>query len=308
MVDPARVSKRDVDTTQVFSIGDPTTRGGKPRDRCTLTVLEGPGIGRVLAVESEFMLVGRGASVDGRIDEDSLSREHARVFQLRGCWFVEDLQSTNGTWVAGERLSEPRQLADGDRVQMGKRCILRVSLHDEQEQDAAKQLYESAVTDPLTGVHNRRYLDERLEGEHAYAARHHTPLSVLLFDIDRFKGINDSMGHLAGDAVLRVLAQSVRKMVRTEDILARYGGEEFAVVARGIDPRNAFILAERIRTLIESLRVPWEGSEVRVTISVGVATWQEANPYPDVTALLSACDTALYRAKETGRNRCCVAD
>ena len=169
---------------------------------------------------------------------------------------------------------------------MGSNILLRFHLHDAFEQEAAKRIYESAVRDPLTQSYNRRYLDERLASEYAFAARHGSPLSVILV------------------AVLRIVAGTMQRILRTEDLVARYGGEEFCVVARGIDARNAMIVAERIRKTVSSLNIPWEGRTLSVTLSAGVATLRKERPYPDVDAILAAADTALYRAKESGRNRC----
>jgi two-component system, cell cycle response regulator len=296
----------DADTTQVITVGEGAapSRPVAKRDRCSLTMLSGPTTGSLVTVERTGVVFGRGTDATVRIQEAGLSRTHARISRVGDAYQIEDLDSTNGTYVNGDRLTAPRKLEEGDRIQMGVSVLYRVHMQDATEQEATRQLYESAVRDPLTQTHNRRYLDERLKAEFAYARRHLTPLSILLVDLDHFKSINDTLGHQAGDAVLRVVATGMHRMLRTEDLVARYGGEEFCVVARGTDSRNAMIVAERIRRMVEALHIPWEGKPVRVTLSIGLATMDQATPFAGVQALVAAADAALYRAKEAGRNRC----
>lgn len=279
------------------------------RDRCTLVILAGPTPGRMITIEGNEAVLGRGRSVSARIDDGGLSRQHARIFQSGEGWFVEDLGSTNGTYVAGQPVTKSVQVKDGDRIQIGQSTLLRVTLQDEQEQKQSKTLYESTVRDPLTGVHNRRHLDNQLAAEFAYAVRHGAPLSVMLLDVDHFKAVNDDHGHPAGDAVLRALAETLTGLVRTEDVVARYGGEEFAVITRGISGANALMLAERIRRRIEAMSVQVGGGKtLKITISIGIATNHGNVPFEGPLPLLKACDEALYRAKEAGRNRCIHAN
>lgn len=292
-------------TTQIEDKDEaPVSASKEKRDRCTLTMLAGPTTGAIYTVDEDQLVFGRGREAKARIQDRNLSRLHARIYVEGQSWKIVDLGSTNGTFVNGEPVDAPRELVEGDRIQMGREVLLRFQLHDEFEQEATRRIYESAVRDPLTRVHNRRYLDERLEGEFAFARRHGTALSVLILDIDHFKQVNDEKGHLAGDAVLRVVAASIHRILRAEDVVARYGGEEFCVVARGVDQNNALIIAERLRRTVEQLKIPCEGETIRVTISCGVATFRPDHAYADVEGLLADADSALYRAKESGRNRC----
>lgn len=279
------------------------------RDRCTLVILAGPTPGRMITIEGNEAVLGRGRTASARIDDGGLSRQHARIFRSGEGWFVEDLGSTNGTYVAGLPVIKAVRVKDGDRIQIGQSTLLRVTLQDEQEQKQSKTLYESTVRDPLTGVYNRRHLDNQLSAEFAYAVRHGAPLSVMLLDVDHFKSVNDDHGHPAGDAVLRALAETLNGLVRTEDVVARYGGEEFAVVTRGISGANALMLAERIRRRVEAMSVPVDGGQsLKITVSIGIATNHGNIPFEDPAVLLKACDEALYKAKETGRNRCVHAN
>ena len=300
--------REDNETTQQLVLAPPAEAPAAPRDRCTLIMVEGNTPGETVPVRQARITLGRGSQADLQIDDPALSRLHAEVVQREGKWFVRDLGSTNGTWVGPDRVKGLRQLADGDRVKLGKSTTYRVALQDASEQKTTWDLYQSSVTDPLTRLNNRRHLDERLDGEFAYSQRHESPLSFLLIDVDHFKRINDTLGHPAGDAVLRVLGASLKRMTRTEDVVARYGGEEFAIVARGIDTANAMILGERVRKMVDGLKIPWDGDTIRVTVSVGIATNHASKLYRDLDRFVAAADKALYRAKHGGRNRCCADD
>ena len=272
------------------------------RDRPVLMVLSGPSTGAILPVHGE-LLVGRGDHCDLELAEPTVSWSHARFSERLGHIELEDLGSTNGTFVRGERVHGRRLLSDGDRIRIGPRVVFKLMLQDALEERASRQLWESSVRDPLTGLHNRRYLDERIKAEFSYAQRHGDPLSVLMVDIDHFKRVNDRAGHAVGDAVLRIVAASIQRVIRPEDVLARYGGEEFVVIARRVDQRNATILAERIRSRVERLPLPLEVDVDKLTVSVGVATMTAADPYELPEQLVRAADSAMYAAKGHGRNR-----
>lgn len=280
---------------------------GEQRNRCTLMMLA-PIQGPVFALKGPEIVLGRNAQADVTLEDAGLSRMHARLFWLIDGFWIDDLGSRNGTFVDGERVTSPRRLTDGNRLQLGRNVCFRFHLHDESEQEAAHQLYEAAVRDALTKVFNRRYLQQQLVTEHAFAARHGAPLSVLMLDIDHFKGINDTHGHGFGDRVLHAVAHKLDHITRVEDVVARYGGEEFCIIARGVDVDGARALAERCRAAVEALRVRTDqGQAVPVTLSIGVATQRVGTTYESCEALVEAADGALYRAKREGRNRACVA-
>lgn len=272
------------------------------RNRASLTLLNGPDAGQVFPLSGDDA-IGRDFDSQLRIDDPSLSRSHARVVRQEGGKFVlEDLGSTNGTFIGPDRIQR-RELAPGDRIQLGPKLILRFSVTDMAEEMLQRQLFESSTKDHLTRVYNRRYLMSRLNAEVAHARRHKTALALLLFDLDRFKDTNDAHGHLAGDAVLRAVADRVGTLVRVEDVFARFGGEEFVVLIRASGPLDAVTLAERLRTSIESMVVRAEGVEVRVTISIGVAALGELPAQGGGQELIGLADTRLLRAKTEGRNR-----
>ncbi len=242
--------------------------------RALLTVVNGPNIGRVYSVRDGETLLGRGRNVHVRMDDAGASRVHARIVTAEsGRYFLEDMQSTNGTFVDGERI-ERYELTSGKRINIGPNIIVSFAILDAQAERLARQNYESSVRDPLTKAHNRRYLVERLGAEIAYARRHSSRLSLLLFDLDHFKRVNDTCGHLAGDEVLREVSALVSRLIRAEDVFARFGGEEFVILVRGISHANVGRFAERLRTSVERLEVVSE-RVLRVTISVGYASLNE---------------------------------
>lgn len=184
--------------------------------------------------------------------------------------------------------------------------VARLSLHTAVDLRRVALLERESITDPLTGVYNRRYMKRRLEEEVARARRYAHPLSVLLLDVDHFKRINDTYGHQGGDEVLKHLSELIMNAVREVDIVTRYGGEELLIIAPDATLDTAVTLAERLRLHAEShelvLTSEFASPEViRITVSIGVATFG-----PDVAdgeGLVRNADEALYQAKQAGRNR-----
>ncbi len=168
------------------------------------------------------------------------------------------------------------------------------------------ELEMQATHDGLTHLLNRHALEPRLKDEFQRAQRYREPLSVLMLDIDHFKRVNDSYGHLGGDACLIKLSAMLRKNARKQDIVARFGGEEFVLVLPHTEAEPAAMLAERIRRKMESMRISHDGQDICCTISIGIATIAEH--IADEKMLLELADQALYEAKENGRNRVCVGD
>jgi two-component system, cell cycle response regulator len=292
------------ETRAMSDDGNGSLAGSRARLQATLKILTGLEAGRTYIVSGHQTLIGRSTQCDLSIDNEELSRRHCRVFRSGDTFVVEDLGSRNGTLIDGAVISFAVPLREGTIIRLAAGVAIKFSTQDELEVKAEQRLYESAVLDALTGVHNRRHLDQRMRAEVAFATRHRSALSVLLLDIDHFKKINDTLGHPAGDAALRALGELLLKTVRTEDIVARYGGEEFAVVARSIPAPGAWLLAERIRQSVAALRVSHGGTTISLTISAGVVSMDADRVFPGVERLLEAADQALYRAKADGRNRC----
>jgi diguanylate cyclase (GGDEF)-like protein len=274
------------------------------RTSAQLTVISGPNIGRAFSLPAGETVLGRGRDAHVFIDDAGASRVHARIMVTEeGRYVVEDLKSRNGTFVDGRRI-ERQELNSGDRISIGSGVMLSFAILDAQAERVAHQLYESSVRDALTRAHNRRYLLERLGSEIAFSRRHKTPLSLIMFDVDHFKAINDEHGHLTGDEALREVSALVSRMIRTEDVFARYGGEEFVIVARGIEHDNAGRFSERVRAAVERLEVIVGENVLRVTISVGYAALDElGDGQRSAEGLIRLADARLYGAKAAGRNR-----
>jgi two-component system, cell cycle response regulator len=272
------------------------------RERAVLIQMSGLEAGRVCSVDATEVTLGRSSDCVHCFDEASLSRLHAKVIRTVAGVVIRDEGSRNGVFV-NERKVVAEQLRDGDRVRLGSAITLRFQLVDDAEEKALRKVYESSVKDGLTGAFNRKHLEERLASEVAFAVRHRTALSVILLDIDFFKKVNDTYGHLVGDDVLRATADVLRSTIRTEDLLARYGGEEFVVLVRGTELGKSVQLAERLRATIEARPVEADGHTIARTISAGVASLECCGEDRSVKALLGLADDRLYRAKESGRNR-----
>ena len=191
------------------------------------------------------------------------------------------------------------QLARGDQVKVGD-TIFKFLSGSDMEAQYHETIYRMTIVDGLTGIHNKRFLLDTLEREIPRARRHQRPLGLVMFDIDHFKKINDTFGHLAGDFVLKELAQLVKNRLRPDDVLGRYGGEEFAVVLPETDLEGGRVIAEELRTLIEAHAFLFEQERIQVTCSLGVAIVDEDS---DVLGFLKAADERLYAAKRGGRNR-----
>jgi diguanylate cyclase (GGDEF)-like protein len=165
------------------------------------------------------------------------------------------------------------------------------------------KLSEMAFRDGLTALYNHRYFQEQLEKEVNRAMRYQRALSLIIFDLDHFKNINDVHGHLVGDRVLKKVAEIALLTVRESDMVARYGGEEFAIILPETEMKGVVTLAERIRTQIASMQIEVKEKNVGVTASFGVTLWEGGMPHTNKESMISAADNALYQSKKKGRNK-----
>jgi two-component system, cell cycle response regulator len=251
-------------------------------------------------LERETIVLGRGDDCDITVLDNSVSRRHARFELDIDGYLVTDLDSTNGTFV-NDVPAKGTPLADGDYLRVGN-ILYRFLAGGNVEAEYHEELYRLAIHDALTGLYNKRYLMDYLQREIDRSTRYNRPLALILFDIDHFKAINDTMGHLAGDVTLRDLAERLRSKICKDDLLARYGGEEFAAVLTEADRATAAELAELLRRTAEDLPFTFEGRPYAVTISLGVASIQ-GDEVLTPQALIQRADECLYRAKREGRNR-----
>jgi diguanylate cyclase (GGDEF)-like protein len=283
-----------------FTTG-PRRQPAKPRGSACLVTIYGPGLGGKWLLDRPETLIGRGSSCNLIVGLGDISRRHCRVLLRDEQVLLEDLGSTNGTWLNDDMIESgvPVPLRSGDHINLGG-VIFKMLEGGNIEAQYHEELYRTAIIDGLTQIPNRRYLTEFLEREMARAQRHSRPLALLLLDVDHFKSINDELGHVAGDCVLRELASCVRATVRSEGCFARYGGEEFALVLPETDLERAQLAAERVRGTVDVHEFRVGGRKVDVTVSVGVAVLRPSTLSP--IQLFHEADERLYEAKHAGRN------
>lgn len=270
------------------------------RDAC-LVIIYGDDLGRRIPLSVEPTVIGRSSKCDVQIDQESVSRNHCRISYEGNRYVLQDLGSTNGTYVNDEIIDQIA-LRDGDQLKVG-RSIMKFITGGNIEGLYHEEIYRLMTIDGLTEVHNKRYFEEVMEREFSRAKRYERTFSLVLFDIDHFKKINDTYGHLAGDAVLRQLGALVKPRVRRDDIIARIGGEEFSIVLPEVDKEGALEAARKLRELVERTTFSFEGTAIAVTVSLGVVEWDHEMKEPQ--DLVKAADERLYEAKRTGRNKVC---
>ena len=275
-----------------------------PKDAC-LVVIYGDDIGkRIPLPTNKPAVVGRATDAFIQIDEDSVSRRHCNIALIGERFVLRDLQSTNGTHVNDEWVDQV-DLRDGDLIKVG-RTLLKFISSGNIEAQYHEEIYRLMTTDGLTEVANKRCFQETLEKEIGRCKRYDRGLSIVVLDIDHFKSINDTHGHLAGDAVLRQLGTLLRDRVRQHDIPARIGGEEFAVLMPEVKIEGATILAEELRRLVQTTEFRFEDIHIPLTVSLGVAEWNAS--FENGEMLVRVADDRLYRAKQSGRNRVVFQD
>ncbi len=262
-----------------------------------VVVVDGAHLGSLYEVHTMPVTIGRDPGNSMVLDEIGVSRRHAVIQRVGEQVILRDLGSKNGTFVNDERVVE-RVLHDGDILHLGA-TTLKFLASDNVEHNYYEYLRDISVQDPLTRIPNRRYLDEYMVREIARTRRYGRALTLLMIDVDHFKRVNDTHGHVCGDAVLRDLAQVISNRLRQSEFLARYGGEEFAILLPEPAGEAAFGLAERTRREVEALGIPHAASAASpvVTVSIG---WASRIPRQgtDPDALIAAADEALYRAKK----------
>lgn len=288
--------------TVVITAAGQKSRSEPEREAC-IVLLHPPqaDLGRRTPLSRPLYVVGRDGVADLVIVSDAVSRNHARLSRDgKGRWTVDDLDSTNGTFVNEVRVGR-EVLRDGDQLRFGD-TIFKFLSGENVETAYYEEIYRMTILDGLTGVHNKRYFVEFLERELASAHRHKRPLALVMFDIDHFKEINDSRGHLAGDTVLKQLARRIQPRIRREDLFARYGGEEFAAILTVTELAGAIHFADAVRRIIARDPFELDGEMVSITISAGVGI-VECEPDLTMSDLIRRADNNLYAAKRAGRNR-----
>ncbi len=279
------------------------------KTNASLVVLQGAEIGRDFRLRRMVTVLGRGLDAHVRILDDLASREHVRISvrwdreHRSASFYLTDLGSTNGTLVNNRRV-ESMELSEGDKIQIGG-TVLKLVLLDEIEARYHEEVRHRITYDQLTGLLTRESLYLALETELKRCRKYDLPLAVLMMDLDHFKTVNDTHGHLMGSHVLSEVGRLIRESIRMDDVSARYGGEEFLAYLPERSGGEALRAAERIRRAIEQEPIRQDGVTVGITISIGIATFPEHGQ--DLKSLVGRADRELYRAKKSGRNRVCAA-
>ncbi len=279
------------------------------KSHASLIVLQGAEIGRDFRLRKRSTIVGRSSEADIRLPDDGASREHARIDRSRNrsdggiSFAIIDLQSTNRTLVNSKPVKRA-ELSDGDKIQIGE-TVLKFVILDDIEAVFHAEIRNRITYDQLTGLLTKESLYLAMEMELRRCRLYGSPLAVMMMDLDFFKLVNDGNGHLMGSHVLAEVGRVIRKSIREADVSARYGGEEFITYLAEVDTDGALPAAERIRAAVEAHRFTLDDVTIGVTISIGVA--HAPLHGQDLKSVVGAADRALYRAKETGRNRVCTA-
>jgi diguanylate cyclase (GGDEF)-like protein len=291
---------RDSEQTRVtrLKVEPSSDKPSRVGDACVV-VIYGPELGRRVQLGMAPFQIGRSTRNDLSLDQESVSRHHARITFDGAAYWLQDLNSTNGTFINDDTIAE-QQLNDGDQIRIG-RSILKFMTGENVEVQYHEEIYRLMTVDGLTQIYNRRYFNEALEREFNRAGRYQRALSLIVFDIDFFKRVNDTHGHLAGDSLLRQIATAVRQRLRREDIFARIGGEEFAVLLPEIPVDGGRKTAEKVRGIVEATPFRHEQKSIPCTVSLGVAAVTGAEKVAE--ELYRAADGHLYEAKLGGRNR-----
>lgn len=289
------------DETKILVSGPKQATAAGNRNACLVLIYPaGPSLGTRYTLKETPLMVGRDESCPICINDESVSRRHARIEPMHDGYGVVDLQSTNGTYVNDARVTM-QQLKDGDYLRIGN-GILRFLAGGNIEAEYHEEIYRLTIIDALTEIYNKRYLQDFLSRSLSCAIRYRRPLALIMFDIDKFKLINDQLGHLAGDYALRELAACIKKGVRREDLFARYGGEEFALVMPETLRQDAVTVAEHLRRLVEHHPFQFLNHRFRITVSLGVSSVTGEN-WLTTSELVRQADENLYQAKKQGRNR-----
>ncbi|MFC1668161.1 diguanylate cyclase [Chlamydiota bacterium] len=266
--------------------------------RAYFIIIHGLQLGEIFAIDNNESIIGRDEMTDFCIKDPAISRNHMKILCEKDSIKIKDLDSTNGIYVNDEKKSEAI-LEDGDRIVLGG-THLKFSYTDTLEEEFYKDFYKLATRDGLTNTINKSYIMELFERELSRSRRHKKNISIMMLDIDFFKKVNDTYGHLAGDYVLREITKIISKKLREEDLFGRYGGEEFLILLPDTSVKKAQTVAEKIRQIIEQKVLRYNDMTIQVTVSIGVAAFSKELQTTEL--LLARADHNLYTAKASGRN------
>lgn len=270
---------------------------------CLVQIYPTDVVAGIINLQQDEIIIGREGNVDVALPDSSVSRRHACIRREDHQHTIIDLNSTNGTLVDDADIKQC-VLKSGNTIRIGT-YLFKYLEAGSVETQYHEIVYSALTRDALTGAMNRRYLMESLDRSIATAQRRQEQLAVVMIDIDHFKSINDTHGHLVGDEVLKTFGSRLIELGRNEDLFGRYGGEEFCMVLPSSDAEQAKQAAERCREIIAGAPFDTHAGPLPITASFGVvATTPQPNETPQT--LIDRADRQLYRAKEQGRNQVCV--
>jgi len=289
----------DEDKTMIKSVKDLTEEMGKKS--AYITILTGKMAGQMFDLKNREYQLGRGTDADIQVNDDGISRIHAKIVRTELGTKIKDLESTNGIFYNGKKFTE-KFLDNGDKIQIGISTVLKFSYKDELEEKMQKKLYDSAVKDGLTRIYNKRYFEDKFKAEFEYYKKTNGVFSLLAFDIDHFKKVNDTYGHAAGDYVLSTMAGVISATIRENDTFARTGGEEFSLIFKDVNELKGQKMADRVRKLVEGTNFIYNDTKIPISISIGIATLNYTS-FDKPLDMVESADQFLYKAKQNGRNR-----
>ncbi|MCM3873515.1 MAG: GGDEF domain-containing protein, partial [Pyrinomonadaceae bacterium] len=282
--------------------------------RPALVSLRGELLAVSIPLERDEVTLGRALEADVRVNDSRASRLHARIKTERDSlngelrFKITDLGSTNGTLVNGQLLTETL-LNEGDKIAIGDH-LFRFDMLDDIDREFQQQIHRLLAHDELTGLLTSKSFFSELRREAGRAEAESLPFCVLMMDLDHFKTVNDTYGHLVGSQTLEATGAVIKTALRAGDVAARFGGEEFAAFLLDADYAQGLVAAERVRSAVQDYHFPAvrqespENQTHRITISIGIAAYPD--DARDPIHLVELADAALYRAKRSGRNRICA--
>jgi two-component system cell cycle response regulator len=266
-----------------------------------LLVVGGDLNGTIFDLVETTTSIGRNADNHIALEFNGISRYHFKILYANEVHAVEDLESKNGTYLNNKKIESITPIHKGDIIKVGS-IALKYLPKGDPERLTYDKLNLEANTDKHTGCFNKTYFNNKINLEVNKSKVTGDPLSLVIFDLDHFKKLNDNYGHDAGDFVLKEMAKIIRAGgIRENDTFARYGGEEFVVLLPKTNLKQSFEIAERLRKLVENHQFIYDGKRLPVTASIGVADYR-----PGVTTgtdLFKRADEAVYKSKEGGRNQ-----
>jgi len=303
--DSADLEKTSVVSSDTFKLRIAEAGNAPP----SIVLLVGPAnaVGRQWPIENTDYIIGRAISAHVSVDDGSVSKSHAKLTLDGGAVTIVDLESTNKTIVNGSILLplSPKRLENHDQIKLGN-IIFKFLERGNIETVSAAQTFDKANIDPLTQINNKGALEYKGIEYFKKSQLLDTPFSIITFDIDHFKKVNDTYGHSAGDYILKEVAADINKLIRGNDFFARSGGEEFTAILLGGDKVQASDIAERMRTTIANRTFDFQGTIIPITVSLGVST--KSNKDHSWLDVFDRADQALYKSKKGGRNQVNILD